>query len=184
MRQISFPPNSADIYSAALAKRLWMSFVIEGRDTLHHDDIVDVLGPEHEDEAEECFTVLDRDGNGDVSLEEMILTITEIGRERKSIASSLHDVDQAINVLDRLLLGVCFIAIIFVFVAFLNKNFVTTLATAGTALLSLSFVFSITAQEFLGSCIFLFVKVSMCLHLPGAMLTLSSTLTTLATWSS
>ena len=34
----------------------------------------------------------------------------------------------------------------------------TTLATAGTALLSLSFVFSGTAQEVLGSCIFLFVK--------------------------
>lgn len=43
-------------------------------------------------------------------------------------------------------------------VAFLNKNFVTTLATAGTTLLSLSFVFSVTAQEILGSCVFLFVK--------------------------
>ena len=43
-------------------------------------------------------------------------------------------------------------------VAFLNKSFVTTLATAGTTLLSLSFVFSVTAQEVLGSCVFLFVK--------------------------
>ncbi len=34
----------------------------------------------------------------------------------------------------------------------------TTLATAGTTLLSLSFVFAVTTQEFLGSCIFLFVK--------------------------
>lgn len=42
--------------------------------------------------------------------------------------------------------------------AFLNANFVTTLATAGTTLLSLSFVFAVTTQEFLGSCIFLFVK--------------------------
>lgn len=50
------------------------------------------------------------------------------------------------------------IAWIFVFIAFLNKSFVTTLATAGTTLLSLSFVFSVTAQEVLGSCIFLFVK--------------------------
>lgn len=32
------------------------------------------------------------------------------------------------------------------------------MATAGTALLSLSFVFAATTQEFLGSCIFLFVK--------------------------
>jgi len=43
-------------------------------------------------------------------------------------------------------------------VAFLNSSFTTTLATAGTALLSLSFVFATTAQEVLGSCIFLFVK--------------------------
>lgn len=42
--------------------------------------------------------------------------------------------------------------------AFLNKSLTTTLATAGTALLSLSFVFATTAQEVLGSCIFLFVK--------------------------
>lgn len=33
-----------------------------------------------------------------------------------------------------------------------------TLASAGTTLLSLSFAFSVTCQEFLGSCIFLFVK--------------------------
>lgn len=40
----------------------------------------------------------------------------------------------------------------------MNRSFTTTLATAGTALLSLSFVFAATAQEVLGSCIFLFVK--------------------------
>ena len=39
-----------------------------------------------------------------------------------------------------------------------QSSFITTLATAGTALLSLSFVFAVTTQEFLGSCIFLFVK--------------------------
>jgi hypothetical protein len=43
-------------------------------------------------------------------------------------------------------------------VAFQDTNFVTTLATAGAALLSLSFVFAATTQEFLASCIFLFIK--------------------------
>jgi hypothetical protein len=43
-------------------------------------------------------------------------------------------------------------------VAFFQSSFISTLATAGTALLSLSFAFSVTTQEFLGSCIFLFVK--------------------------
>ncbi|KAL8744805.1 MAG: hypothetical protein Q9184_007952 [Pyrenodesmia sp. 2 TL-2023] len=144
--------------SEALARRLWMSFVVEGKDALYEEDIVEVLGDGHHDEAEECFACLDRDGNGDVSLDEMILTVCEFGRERHSIANSMHDVDQAINVLDGLLCTIVFIMCIFVFVAFLNASFTTTLATAGTALLSLSFVFAVTAQEVLGSCIFLFVK--------------------------
>lgn len=162
--------------SEALAKRLWMSFVVEGKEALYIDDVVEVLGADHHAEAEEAFMVLDRDGNGDISLDEMILTVCEFGKERHSIASSLHDVDQAINVLDNLLCTIVFIVVVFVFgkfvqdpnrvhaptddaiVAFLNSSFTTTLATAGTALLSLSFVFATTAQEVLGSCIFLFVK--------------------------
>lgn len=163
-----FNPNSAHSVvvtalekkrtSEALARRIWMSLVVEGRESLLEEDIVDVLGPERKVEAEEAYWALDRDGNGDISLDEMIMTIVEWGRERKSIASSMVDVAQAINVLDRLLCTVVLVAVVFIFIAFLNTNFVTTLATTGTALLSLSFVFSVTAQEILGSCIFLFVK--------------------------
>lgn len=142
----------------ALARRLWMSFVLEGKEALYLEDIIDVLGESREEEAHEAFEILDVDCNGDISLDEMILRITEFGRERKSIANSMHDVDQAIHVLDNLLCTIVFVATIFIFVAWLNKNFTTTLATAGTALLSMSFVFSVTAQEVLGSCIFLFVK--------------------------
>jgi len=142
----------------ALARRLWMSFVLEGKDALSVEDLMDVLGSEREAEAQEAFEILDVDGNGDISLEEMALRVTEFGRDRQSIANSMHDVDQAINVLDNLLCTVVFIVVIFIFVAWLNSNFTTTLATAGTALLSMSFVFAGTAQEVLGSCIFLFVK--------------------------
>lgn len=144
--------------SEALARRLWMSFVVEGHDALYREDIVDVLGPDRAEDAEECFYSLDRDGNGDISLDEMILTVCEFGKERYTIANSMHDVDQAINVLDNLLCIVVFVMVVFIFVAFLNHSFVTTLATTGTALLSLSFVFSVSAQEVLGSCIFIFVK--------------------------
>lgn len=101
--------------SEALARRIWLSFVVEGKDTLYQDDIVEVLGSEQRAEAEECFASLDRDGNGDVSLDEMILTVCETSRERKSIASSLHDVDQAIIVLDNLLCTIVFVICIFVF---------------------------------------------------------------------
>ncbi|KAL2366254.1 hypothetical protein RJZ56_000711 [Blastomyces dermatitidis] len=145
----------------ALARRLWMSFVLQGRESLLLDDIIEVLGSGREEDAKECFAMLDLDGNGDVSLEEMILTVTEIGRIKKSINNSLHDVDQAIHVLDSLLCVVVFIMVVLVFVAFLNTGFGTTLAAGATTLLSLSFVFATTAQEVLGSTIFLFVKHAM-----------------------
>lgn len=142
----------------ALARRLWLSFVLEGRDALYPDDLAEVLGPDRAIEAEEAFIALDADGNGDISLDEMILRLGEIGRARHAITHSMRDVDQAIHVLDNLLMTVVFVAVILIFVAWLNSNFATTLATTGTALLSLSFVFATTAQEVLGSCIFLFVK--------------------------
>jgi hypothetical protein len=100
--------------SEALAKRLWLSFVVEGNDALYADDFIEVLGQDSRQEADEAFSAIDKDGNGDISLEEMILTVTEIGRLRKSLASSMHDVDQAIHVLDNLLVTVVFIVSIFV----------------------------------------------------------------------
>lgn len=144
--------------SEALAKRIWMSFVVEGRDALYEEDVVEVMGAQREEEARECFHILDRDGNGDVSMEEMILTVAEFGRVRKSIARSMHDVDQAIHVLDSLLLTVASIIMILVFVSFVTTGAATVIAAGATSLLSLSFVFSVTAQEVLGSCVFLFVK--------------------------
>ncbi|KAM3421824.1 putative MscS family protein C2C4.17c [Cercospora zeina] len=144
--------------SEALARRIWMSLVVEGSEALSEEDITEVLGSERRHEAEEAYYNLDRDGNGDISLDEMIQTVVEWGRERKAIANSMADVAQAISVLDRMLCTIVLVAVVFIFIAFLNTNFVTTLATTGTALLSLSFVFSVTAQEILGSCIFLFVK--------------------------
>ncbi|KAI9052194.1 hypothetical protein LZ554_003553 [Drepanopeziza brunnea f. sp. 'monogermtubi'] len=144
--------------SEALAKRLWMSFVVEGKESLLAEDIEEVLGNQRKEEAGEIFRALDNDENGDISLEEMIMKVVEIGRERKAITASMRDVGQAIGVLDSVLVTIVSVIILFVFVAFQNTSFITTLATAGTTLLSLSFVFAATTQEFLGSCIFLFVK--------------------------
>lgn len=142
----------------ALGRRLWLSFVLEGREALYPDDIAEVLGPDKAVEAEEAFVALDGDGNGDISLDEMILRLGEMGRARHAITNSMRDVDQAIHVLDNLLMTVVFVAVVLIFVAWNVNNFTASLATTGTALLSLSFVFAATAQEVLGSCIFLFVK--------------------------
>lgn len=163
-----FNPNSAHSIviealekkksSEALARRIWMSFVVEGAEGLTLEDIREVLGPARRDEADEAFYSIDVDGNRDISLDEMIMKIVDMSRERKAIAKSMHDIGGAISVLDSVLATVASVIVVFIFVAFLNASFVTTLATAGTTLLSLSFVFAVTCQEFLGSCIFLFIK--------------------------
>ncbi|KAM7220856.1 Mechanosensitive ion channel domain containing protein [Rhypophila decipiens] len=144
--------------SEAMARRIWMSFVVEDKDSLSAEDIAEVLGPGFQEEAEECFAAIDADQNGDISLDEMIRKVVDIGKERKAIANSMKDISQALTVFDKVLLFVVLIIVIIIFLAVFQSSFITTLTTAGTTLLSLSFVFAVTTQEFLGSCIFLFVK--------------------------
>jgi hypothetical protein len=99
----------------ALARRLWMSFVVEGSDSLSVEDIREVLGPARQEEADEAFLAIDADENGDISLDEMIMKVVEIGRDRKAIAKSMNDIGQAIAVFDQVLVIVALILIIFVF---------------------------------------------------------------------
>ncbi|KAK2612564.1 hypothetical protein QQS21_001502 [Conoideocrella luteorostrata] len=163
-----FNPNSAhsivlealekNLPSEALGRRIWMSFVLEGKDALYLEDFEEVLGPPYKSEAEEAFNMIDSDLNGDISLDEMVRKTVEIGKERKSIGEGMKDIGQALRVFDKVLLFVVLLITIFIFLFFFHSSFLTTVATAGTALLSLSFVFAVTTQEFLGSCIFLFVK--------------------------
>ncbi len=144
--------------SEALARRIWMSFVVEGKEALYIEDFYEVLGPAYSSEAEEAFAVYDSDLNGDISLDEMVRRTVEMGQERKAIGEGMKDIGQALRVLDKVLLFIVLLICIFIFLAFFKSSFVTVVGTAGTALLSLSFVFAVTTQEFLGSCIFLFVK--------------------------
>lgn len=99
--------------SKALARRLWFSFVMEGNDCLHVEDVQVVLGPHSQDVAENCFDMLDPDGNGNVSLDEMTMRLIELCLERKAIARSMHDVSQAIKVLDNVLSSVALLLSIF-----------------------------------------------------------------------
>ncbi|KUJ14457.1 uncharacterized protein LY89DRAFT_589788 [Mollisia scopiformis] len=144
--------------SKALAQRLWYSFVMEGNDTLHLSDLEEVLGPDSNEVAEECFDMLDPDGNGDVSLDEISMKVEELSLERKAIARCMHDVSQAIKALDNVLSAVALLLSVFALISFLDTGFHSILTTASSTLISLSFIFSTTAAEFFGSCIFLFVK--------------------------
>lgn len=120
-----FNPNSAHSIvvealekvrsSEALARRLWMSFVVEGKDSLYMEDIVEVLGPGHQEEAEECFAAVDADENGDISLDEMVRKVVEIGKERKSITNSMKDIGQALKVLDSIMLFIVLLIVVIIF---------------------------------------------------------------------
>ena len=92
-----------------------MSFVVEGKDALYPDDIREVLGPARQEEADEAFAAIDQDGNGDISLDEMIMKVVEISTDRKAIASSMNDIGQAIGVFDQVLVLIAFLIMIFVF---------------------------------------------------------------------
>jgi hypothetical protein len=120
-----FNPNSAHSIvvealeklkpSEALAKRIWMSFVVEGKDALYLEDIQEVLGPAHADEAAEAFNAIDTDVNGDISLDEMVRKVVEIGKERKAIGEGMKDISQALRVLDNVLLFIVLLIFVFIF---------------------------------------------------------------------
>ncbi|TGZ76227.1 hypothetical protein EX30DRAFT_266358 [Ascodesmis nigricans] len=144
--------------SEALARRIWMSFVPENSSALTKADLLEVMGPAHHEQADECFSSLDKDGNGDVSLDEMVQHVLHCHTERYAVAKSMRDVDNAIGALNNVLMFIVLVIVILIFVIAQQASVGTTLAGFGTVLISLSFVFSITAQEVLGSTIFLFVK--------------------------
>jgi small-conductance mechanosensitive channel len=144
--------------SKALARRLWLSFVGEGREELYKYDLIEVLGHDHTEQAEEIFAALDRDGNGDVSLDEMTMLVVSVGRDRKNRATSMHEIGQAIAVLDRLLSVVVLVAIAFIYAAFFSPNFSDKITSLWTTFTGLAFAIGGTVTEFLSCCIFLFIK--------------------------
>ncbi|KAI1305674.1 hypothetical protein F5Y03DRAFT_355540 [Xylaria venustula] len=139
-----------------LARRLFRTFAQEGSDVLTPSDLNSAFpDPEY---AEAAFMVFDRDLNGDVSMEELEAFCDEVHREKKAIAASVKDLDSVITKLDRVFFVVIFIIAVIVFIATISPYTAAALASAGTAVLGLAWVLQATAQEFLQSIIFVFVK--------------------------
>ncbi|KAF9873088.1 hypothetical protein CkaCkLH20_09598 [Colletotrichum karsti] len=144
--------------SEALGRRIWKSFASEKEDALTQKDLEKAFSADQLRDVEELFALLDVDQNGDVSLEEMISTVVRIGQERIAIWKSTHDIKSAVRVLDRFLQVFILVGTALIYAAFFSNSFSTYLATIGTQLAAVSFAISGTVQEFLGSCIFIFVK--------------------------
>jgi small-conductance mechanosensitive channel len=139
-----------------LARRLYRTFVRDGFDTVFGGDLKAAF--EDGEEAEAAFAMFDRDMNGDISMEELEAVCVDIGRERKSITASLKDLDSVVSKLDSVFMFFVFVIVIIVFLSLISTSAAGVLTSAGSAVLALSWLFSATAQEFLQSVIFVFVK--------------------------
>jgi small-conductance mechanosensitive channel len=139
-----------------LARRLYRTFAREETETVVADDLRSAF--ENNDEADAAFAMFDKDMNGDISMEELEAVCVEIGRERKSITASLKDLDSVVAKLDDVFMFIVFVIVVLVFISLISASASGVLTSAGSAVLALSWLFSATAQEFLQSVIFVFVK--------------------------
>jgi len=142
--------------SQVLARRLYRTFVQDECETVSSEDLR--LAFDNDDEAESAFSMFDKDLNGDISMEELEAVCVEVGRERKAITASLKDLDSVISKLDSVFLFVVLVITVIIFVSLISTSASTAITSLGSAVLALSWLFSATAQEFLQSLIFVFVK--------------------------
>ncbi|KAH7250131.1 Mechanosensitive ion channel-domain-containing protein [Fusarium redolens] len=139
-----------------LARLIYRCAVKEGEDLVYLEDMERIF--ETEEEAEAAFMMFDKDMNGDISLDEFEAVCNEIHLEKKAIAASLKDLDSVIKKLDKVFVFIIIVITIIVFISILSGSAAAALGSAGTVVLGLAWVLQATAQEFLQSIIFVFVK--------------------------
>jgi small-conductance mechanosensitive channel len=142
--------------SQVLARRLYRTYAHPDNETAVADDLRPAF--ENNEEADAAFTMFDKDLNGDISMEELEAVCVEIGRERKAITASLKDLDSVVSKLDDILFFIVAIITVVAFISIISTSASGVLQSLGSSLLALSWLFSATAQEFLQSVIFVFVK--------------------------
>ncbi|KAL4874033.1 hypothetical protein BDV12DRAFT_1436 [Aspergillus spectabilis] len=139
-----------------LARRLYRTFVRDGFDTVFPGDLKEAF--DDNEEAEAAFSMFDKDMNGDISMEELEAVCVEIGRERKAITASLKDLDSVVSRLGNVFEFFVTLIAIIVLLTLISTSAAGVLTSAGSSILALSWLFSTTAQEFLQSVVFVFVK--------------------------
>ncbi|EAA31931.2 hypothetical protein GE21DRAFT_8201 [Neurospora crassa] len=142
--------------SYTLARVFYRTFVRPGRDTITLEDILPAFP--NQEEAEACFAIFDKDFNGDISMEELEMVCSEIHLEKKAIAASLKDLDSVIKKLDKVFMFIIIVIVIIVFISIISNSAAAALTSTGTVILGLSWLLQATAQEFLQSILFVFVK--------------------------
>ncbi|KAK0739565.1 Mechanosensitive ion channel-domain-containing protein [Apiosordaria backusii] len=142
--------------SYTLARVFYRTFVRPDQNTITVDDLLPAF--QSPEEAELCFGVFDKDLNNDISMEELEMVCNEIHLEKKAIAASLKDLDSVIKKLDDVFMFIIAVIVIIVFISIISNSAAAALTSTGTVILGLSWLLQATAQEFLQSIIFVFVK--------------------------
>jgi len=142
----------------ALARRLWQSLAQAGAVDLHEEDIIYAFGGARKQEAESVFLKLDFNHNTAVSLVELHGMLNDVARERDSMSKSMTDVKSSIDTFSGILAVAGLVGIALIYAAFFTANFSRNFMAVTTAVLSLSFAFATTVQEFAASFLFLFIQ--------------------------
>ncbi|PHH75019.1 hypothetical protein CDD82_4628 [Ophiocordyceps australis] len=144
------------VSAQSLGGDIYRALVQENNDVVTPDDLKCAF--ESEEEADAAMMVFDKDLNGDISLEEFQTVCNEVHLEKKAIAASLKDLDSVVEKLNKVFVCMIIIITVIIFISILSGSAAAGLASAGTAFLGLAWVLQATAQEFLQSVIFVFIK--------------------------
>ncbi|KAG8928018.1 hypothetical protein FRC01_006573, partial [Tulasnella sp. 417] len=109
------------------------------------------------DEARDAFRVFDKDDNGDITRAEIKTAVMKVYKERRFLARSLRDVGAAVQTLDRLMLCVFLIILIFIALPIFGVSIGSSFSSIYTVFIAASFIFKNAASNAFDSIMFLFV---------------------------
>lgn len=137
-----------------LAKKLFHNLG-NHRKTLVAEDFIPYF--KSEEQAREAFSLFDKDNNGDIEKSEMREAVQRIYRERRALATSLKDMNSALQKLDMVLMFLGLIIVIFIWLLiFSPTSTVSNLVPVSTVVVAFSFVFGNSAKNIFESMIFIF----------------------------
>ncbi|KIY73032.1 hypothetical protein CYLTODRAFT_342952 [Cylindrobasidium torrendii FP15055 ss-10] len=139
-----------------LARRLFYSFAKPGADFIFPEDIGRFFPTQ--DEADQVFSLFDKDGNGDASREEVEVACQDFHREQLSIMHSMQDLDSAVGRLDNIFMTVYAVAALLILAVCLEAGLSTVITGAGTFILGLSWLIGAPLADVLTSIVFLFIR--------------------------
>ncbi|KAG0231511.1 hypothetical protein BGX31_005500 [Mortierella sp. GBA43] len=110
-----------------------------------------------EGDAKEAFTIFDKDGNGDISKQEMKEKIFYIYKERKDLHTALRDLSQAVGKLDIIFLTIVAVVWLLIILSIFGTSVVQNMLSIGSFLVALSFVFGNSLKTLFENIVFLFI---------------------------